>query len=302
MFYLSTSCSSKRRINEVILELVGIGANNIELSGDLILYDGWQQELERLKEQIGLNLLIHNYFPPPSNDAFVLNLASQTPGIRQKSFALIRNAFSLMNDLAIPLYSIHSGFNTDIKPEVSDADGYFKADDNKVQDKTRAQKIFYENLDQLMRISVKGNQRLAVENLFPYSAEKDYSLMAVPSEIQEFMGFAKNHENLGLLLDLGHLNVAAQVHGFKAIDCAQQLLSDYPDKVFELHLSENDGSADSHKVNKSDSWQLNLLEEYYSVVEKIPVVFEWQAGKNSGDSICQGFREVKEKFNGGRYQ
>jgi len=78
MLYLSSSCSSKRKIGEALRELIDLGVRNIELSGNLLLYPGWEEEVISLKKKYNLNFLVHNYFPPlEESPGFVMNLAAR---------------------------------------------------------------------------------------------------------------------------------------------------------------------------------------------------------------------------------
>ena len=75
MLYISTSSIKTDKIKTAVEHLIAAGFKNIELSGGTIYYEGWDNDIIDLQEKHGLNLLCHNYFPPPKHD-FVLNLAS----------------------------------------------------------------------------------------------------------------------------------------------------------------------------------------------------------------------------------
>ena len=61
----------------------------------------------------------------------------------------------------------------------------------------------------------------------------------------------------------------------------EKIFGKYPDKIFEIHISENEGREDSHKVSDSDSWQLELLRQNKKFLLDIPLVFEWCKITNS---------------------
>ena len=90
-FYLSTANSKKNILSEVLDEFIAFGIKNIELSGNLRFYRNMQRDLRNYKRRYGLQLLIHNYFPPVE-DAFVLNLATKNPITTQKNMKLINKA------------------------------------------------------------------------------------------------------------------------------------------------------------------------------------------------------------------
>lgn len=279
IFFLSSTCSSKRQVNEALEELAHFGIRNIELSGNLVFYDGWKEDLINLKQKFSLDLLIHNYFPPIKENAFVLNLASSNDEIRTRSLKLIQSAVELMDEIGIQLYSIHGGMMAQLHPGLENSD--FIVDERKIEDRDKALKNFYTNIDFIMRNFFKEKFRLAVENIYPYRQKKDYFLMMEPKEIFDFFEYSKRYENLGFLLDFGHLNISAKIFGFDKLEFSRQIFSRYPNKIFELHLSENDGFSDEHGITRDNSWQMAILRDYQEVLQQVPIVFEWHNKENS---------------------
>ncbi|MHC4460030.1 MAG: TIM barrel protein [Planctomycetota bacterium] len=294
MFFLSSTCSSHERILEAIKELTGYGVCNIELSGNLTFYGEWRQDLEMLKQRFELNLLIHNYFPPPEGTPFVLNLASNDSDIKQRSFEVIQNAVDLMDEMQIPLYSIHAGRRAYVYPATNSSRFIF--DEEKVEDRAKSTRVFYENIDFVMWNFFHNKHHLAVENIFPdYGLDRNYSLITAPLEITGFLEYSKQYPNLGLLLDLGHLNVSSKMSGFDIKSFTYEILSRYPDKIFELHLSENDGNWDNHEITQEDSWQIELLRQYPEIIRRVPVVFEWN-NKGNIEEFCERFHQIDAIF------
>jgi len=66
---------------------------------------------------------------------------------------------------------------------------------------------------------------------------------------------------LSLLLDLGHLKISANAFGFDWINAAKTILQNYPDRIREIHLSENGGVFDEHLPVFEDSAQISILRE-----------------------------------------
>lgn len=279
----------------MIEELVSFGVYNIELSGNLIFYRKLEQDLMFLKQKYGLNILIHNYFPPVEGDPFVLNLASEDEVIKSKSLELMRNAARLMDKAVIPLYSAHGGYLPYIGPPGLNR-SYFTIDERKITDRDRAVKTIYENIDFIMNKYFKDGHRLAIENGFPFSAQKKYSLFSEPLEIINFINYSSKFPNLGFLLDLGHLAISAQVCGFDKTVFAREILLKHPDKIYELHVSENDGSMDEHNMNLEDSWQISILRQFPQIIQRVPVVFEWRYNGNTRE-ICEHCHRVGALIN-----
>jgi len=296
MFFISSPCSVKKRIDETIQDLLRFGIKNIELSGNLTVYEQWEKDIRFLKDSEKLNLLIHNYFPPPllKEDAFVLNIASTDKKVSRKSLELIGRAFEFINDFDVPLYSLHGGHNVDMAPELKNM--HFIVDKKSKRNKEESSEVFYGNLEKVITEMLPDNKKIAVENLFPFSKEENYCLMTLPEEIEKFLEYSQKYENVGLLLDLGHLNVAGLAFNFDPIKYAQKLLSEYPSKIFQLHLSDNDGTTDLHRVCESHSWQLKLIEDFYDIVKDIPIVFEWSSKVNAENEIRDGIGKIKSRF------
>lgn len=275
----------------MVNELAGMGVTNIELSGNLHYYPGLTADLTGLKGEYGLNLLIHNYFPPPKADHFVLDLASSDPEIRRRTFELIENAVRLMDRIGVGLYSVHSGRTAYARPGVDDHRFIF--DEERVEDRDKAVTTLQENIESVLKRFFEDERRLAIENAFPYySPEKNFCLTATPSEIRDFLDYSRQFANLGFLFDLGHLEVSAAMLGFDKERFAHDILSEHADKIFEIHLSANDGSWDDHNINEDDSWQIELLKQHPDTLRHVPVVCEWC---NNGDikQICRRFHEIQ---------
>ena len=87
-------------------------------------------------------------------------------------------------------------------------------------------------------------------------------LLTSPNEILKFL---KNfHNNVGLLLDVGHLKVSSKTLGFDLVNAHENL------KPFieGYHLSDNDGKKDSNNEFSENSWffkKLKLDAKYISI-------------------------------------
>ena len=75
--------------------------------------------------------------------------------------------------------------------------------------------------------------------------------------------------NLGITLDLGHLNVSARSLDFDKYEFIRRVRG----KVFEVHIHDNDAIVDSHEPLKEDSWISQVLASE-NFDEQIPIVLE----------------------------
>jgi sugar phosphate isomerase/epimerase len=255
-----------------VRQLAESGFKYLELSGGTKYYDNYLNDLSNLKAVYNLKYLIHNYFPPQRED-FVLNLISSDDSIYQRSLQLIRDAIALSKKFEAILYSFHPGYIIELKPNKDQA--YFGYTGVGAQNKREKEELFYHRFSRLLD-SLSADCQIAVENLFPFSKEEDYSLFSQPQEIINFLKKYYDHLNVGILIDLGHLNMASHYLGFDKFRFLEELFSDFSSKVVEIHLSDNDGSYDHHKITSLTSWQISWLTKNRALMGNIPLTLEWR--------------------------
>ena len=237
---------------------------NIELGAGVHVQPG---DLDSLLKLSGMSWLVHNYFPPPENP-FVLNLASQNPGLLAQSRALCEKAIEWCARLRAPFYSVHAGFRADVDP----ASLGRPLQHGQVQDYATAFATFAEAVRSLAEFGAARGVGILVEpNVVPAfnltQGHNEIALLAEPREIEPLMR-AIGHPGAGLLLDTGHLNVTAQTLGFSRtsfLDAAMPYV-----KV--LHVHDNDATFDLHEPVGSTSWVLALL--HSPEVAECPLVVE----------------------------
>jgi len=209
-----------------------------------------QGDLEKVVEMTS-KFLVHNYFPPPAN-SFILNLASDNPTIRQRSLDLARKAIALVRQLNAPFYSIHAGFMTDpygfgnpyfLFPELTETDV--------------RQEVFERFVNALAianQYAIEQGVGLLVENNVCAPQIKGQVLLDRADEFVQLFE-AIDSPNLGILLDFGHLNVAAQTVGFDRLNFIERLTP----YIRCFHVHDNDGTFDSHSPLQPGSWVLEVL-------------------------------------------
>ena len=256
--YVSTNClESPKDVIKVLKEYKKAGIENVELGSVHSFFD--INELRKFQ----FNFLMHNYFPPPKTP-FNFNLASSNNIIREKSIMLAKNAINLCNEINCPLYTFHAGFTVDPqqlgKP--------FK-NKNSTERETAIQ-IFYDSIIELIDYAKKTDIKLAMEpnvvqefNLV--NGKNELLLFADYEEIRQlYKKISKNQ--LGLLLDLGHIAVTSYWLNFDK----DEFVKNCADKVFAVHVSNNDGMKDQHKGLTKDCWQVSKLKLF----KKNPIILE----------------------------
>ena len=186
---------------------------------------------------------------------------------------MIKSVIGLSEELGINLYSLHPGFKHDLIPEKKE--GFFI----KYNEECNKREDFYQTLKSV-QFTVGENFKIAVENLSPKAPDDIYSYLCTPNDIKDFLEYFDNMPNIGILLDLGHLNVASNLLNFDKYEILNWLFSNYSGRIFEIHISENDGSKDLHRISELDSWQIKFLVDHRKNLKDIPLVLEWHNTPN----------------------
>jgi sugar phosphate isomerase/epimerase len=246
--FASTSCvKGGGPLMDRLLSYRDAGIETIELGTRVNLGPNDLSRLVETKPQC----LIHNYFPPP-DDPFILNLASADPIIKQRSLDLAQQAIKLTRQLNAPFYAIHAGFVTDpcgfgnpyfIYPEITEANA-----------RQNAFERYMNALSIINQYALEHEVGLLIEN--NVCAPEIYGQVLL-DRANEFLTLfeAINSTNLGILLDFGHLNVAAHTLGFDRLDFIEQLTP----YIRCFHVHDNNGTHDTHSPVQPDSWVLEVL-------------------------------------------
>ena len=289
MLYITSYCSNEKSIAGVVEQIASFGFKNIEMTGGTGYSEYSEKKLHDLRDKFGLIYLIHNYFPPQKEN-FVLNLASKDISTRSRTFNLVSYAIALSMEFSQHLYSIHAGYVHDLSP-VKGKDGLFLlANPGK-----NSKKAFYDALKHIASNLLPKGFNLAVENAFPAYGNDSFSMLSSPENIFEFLQFAERYKNIGLLLDLGHLNVAAYYQKFDKEIFLESLLSKFKHKVFELHLSKNSGFEDTHEICSAESFEVQFIGANREIFKDIPIVLEWH--KCLSSSVYNEFKRIEDFLN-----
>lgn len=263
-YFISTTCFDKN-FPEEGSSLGNFKGYGIEFSGGKVMDSAALADtLNRFYVNNGKKILIHNYFPPAEND-FVLNLASGDGRIIRQSFELIGKAISLCEKYGVRYYSLHPGFLYDALPQ---SNGYFEFDMKTGLPYGKSLENLTLNFKSVHEIAKGHGIRLAVENLF-----ENPSILKTEKRIRSSLNCTFEEmdrtlsglpEDTGLLLDLGHLNMSAKYFSFDRMDFLERIISKYGSRIFELHISSNNGDFDQHFAPEPDDWQLKALRLFES--------------------------------------
>ena len=265
MIYLSTGLLEKKSTSSIVNYLENLNITNLELSSGP--YEkSLNNFLIKKRTKNKFNFLIHNYFPVPRK-AFVLNLASNKKKIRDQSIKLAKNAIKLSGVLGSKYYSFHAGFLID--PKITSLGKKIK-EKLEITPREIARKNFIKSVNYLSNYAKKYNVNLLIEN--NVLTKKNYTrfkgnpfLFVDEKEINYLMPILP--KNIGLLLDMGHLNVSSKTLKFSKID----FITKCNKWIKGYQLSNNNGLEDENKPIKSDSWFLKYIKKnkFYSLEIKL---------------------------------
>ena len=267
--YISTGAFKENNLSNILKECETTDFHCLELSSGIQFSNLLRNKCKQLSGE--MSFLIHNYFPGPVKP-FVLNLASTDPLTLKLSRDHCQNAIDLCVDLGAPFYSVHSGFAMNLKPEqLGQPDEQSRISAKNVINPKLAYNIFLESIYQINCYAEEKSIGILIENNVVTSkhverGKKDTFLMVKSDEIICLMKDVAS-PNLGLLVDVGHLNVLANALGYDR----GNFLEDVKSHIRAFHLSENDGITDQNMSVRKDSWFLPHLKEFPNAVVVLEV-------------------------------
>ncbi len=260
--YISLSAISKKSTLDKLKICLDSNIKNIEIGPG----EKFQKDIEKIISKFKLNCLFHNYvFTSKRN--FVINLASLNKSVLSRSIEFCKKGIELSKNIGAKIYSFHAGFRIDISDKLRLGK---KLPRDKLAPYKKAYHIFVDSVRLLCNYAHTKNIRLAVEpNVITKSNLLDVKNRPVLicdmiecSRLLDDVG----EENLGLLLDLGHLKVTSNILGFDKFEFVERLKNN----IFIIHIHDNDGMEDEHKIIKKDFWFLKYLRFF----KGIPLVIE----------------------------
>jgi len=276
--FVSTNCLPLP-VRETVIALTGAGILNIELGPTQEYHEGIEEFLASIREA---RFIIHNYFPAP-RDPFILNLASTDEQVRERSIAQAKKSIELCHFLKSDLFSVHAGFAAD--PGLGAEHLDFASADG-LADYETAFNHFVASIQELLNLAVPLGIKVAVENNVCPQGYRRFLLLSEASEFERLFAELPS-SNLGINLDMGHLNVSAKSLDFDKYEFVRRLR----DKILSFHLHDNDAITDSHQPLSEDSWILPVLAGG-NFDEQVPLVLEMH--NMSVDRIYSQIDIIKE--------
>ena len=243
IFVSTTFAKDDSKISEVLKVCKNEKIYNIELGSN----HTYEKNFEKIVNKYNFQFIIHNYFPVPKK-SFVVNIASLNKKIRDLSLNHVKKSIIFCNATKSKLYTFHPGFlNYDFIWKEKIIKKNYKL----------AYKQMLLSLNEIVRFAKKQKVKIAIETEGSYK-KRDYLLMQKPNEYKELFKYFKP-KDLGINLNLGHLNLAAKAFKFSKHNFVE-LIKKY---VLALELSDNNGLEDEHLPLKKNKWYWKIIDDPY---------------------------------------
>lgn len=250
--YVSTVCLQNTvAVEHRIQKYIDNGITAIELGGRVKT----TPQTIALLEHFPVQLLLHNYFPPVENP-FYINLASPDPTIQSRSIDYIKRNIERSATFGADLYTFHAGFITD--PSGTNEHGLLFASPPADEETTeKAIERFVEGLSQIIPHAESYNVHLAIENNI---CRREHIGQLILQTKDEFIDLFQRISSpyLGILVDIGHLQVTANTLG----DDSQQFLQSLRPYIRAFHLNQNNGIIDSAEPIQMDNPLFNTIRSF----------------------------------------
>jgi len=263
--YVATSCLiNGDNVFDVLHSYARVNLKHVELGCSHRYID----DLAPAKfEPYDFTFIAHHYFPPPA-EPFIVNLASPDPAILNRSREHIKQAIDFCHSLGIKLFSFHAGFRAD--PD----EKFGFPQDCPVAPYEAAFTTFAESIDIINAYAQPRGIKIAIENnvLAESNVTNGRNKFLLLCEAEEFdrlwERIASDSDNVGMVLDLGHLKVTSHWLNFDRY----QFINRVKDRVFALHVHENNGQVDEHRELDENSWCLEVIGR--DDFNRLPIVLE----------------------------
>ena len=205
---------------------IGAGKNNTEYSKLVGILNKYRKENQVI-------FTIHQSIWLPSDD-FYINIASSDRQIREDSIKCIQKNIEFARDIGVRDISFHGGYATD---KLSQEYEFAPLDSQNSISYEEAYDNSIDSLNKLKRIA-NNDIKLSIEN-FNFRPERRYLFSRVGD-------FDRLPEGIGVILNIGHLYYTQKK--LEQDNYINEMINALNDRVNEIHINDNDGSEDLHKL------------------------------------------------------
>ncbi len=164
--------------------------------------------LKEVAESKDLKLTLHSPFAD-------INIAAPNPVLRKTILKLQKKSIVHAHQLDCQVWVFHPGLKTGVS-------SFYLGKDWQLN---------LESVRTLLRFARKHDVEIAIENV-----PEPYPFLM--KSVEDFTRFYDElGDDIGLTLDIGHANLNNQI---------QKFITHFPDRIIHIHVSDNDGTSDSH--------------------------------------------------------
>jgi len=267
--YLSSGAFRTRSVNGVIDDALRLGVKRVEMSSGLEHEPDLEHALKR-GMSLGLDFLVHNYFPAPAEPK-VLNLTASDADGLSWSLNHCRHAIDLAKMVNCDFYSLHSGYAVALSPQMlGKPDAQAEAFGKTAINREDAYQTMIASVREVADYAAAKGKSLLLENnvispVYLKRAPQNPLLMTHAAEIVRFI-LDVHRPNVGFLIDVGHTKVSATALNYDA----HKFMDEVAPYIQALHLSDNDGLEDQNLPYTKDAWFAPRLKDF----SDLPIVIE----------------------------
>ncbi|MEM2001501.1 MAG: sugar phosphate isomerase/epimerase family protein [Candidatus Methanomethylicaceae archaeon] len=198
--------------------------------GLLEVLDEWKDRLTKARVKV-LNELCAS-FPlkyTVHGPILDLNIASSNPRVRTCALKLILESMERAHDIGAEVYVVHPGLRTPLE--------------NLVPNVNSSLNLY--SLEKIVSYGEKIGLKVAIENM-------PANTPCLLQRTEEFFSLMENGLSIYIALDVGHANTTSQLEAF---------LSKLNDRIIHLHLHDNYGKDDEHRIIGDGTVNWSLLRE-----------------------------------------
>lgn len=265
-------------IGESIEKCLELGFELVELGAAHKYEDGAVETVMELREKYpDKKFTIHARFPPArtnkpegrksnnSNHHYTMNLSDSKE--HENILKAVKKMFDIGERLNVDVVGIHSGCAAEVR-WIEYEFGFETFEMIKPIPLETAKRNMIVILEELVNIAEERGIKLAIE-VQPSMPVKP--LLTNPESFEWVFSNFKS-KFFGLLLDIGHLQLAAASEGYNPYEFVKK----FKDKIFELHLHDCKHGRDHFAVGTGEI----DFKKYFEIIglstlKKIPIVFEY---------------------------
>ena len=266
IFVSTTFAKDDSKISNVLLICKKANISNIELGSNHV----YEKNFIKIVNRYNFSSIVHNYFPIPKK-SFVVNIASFQKEIRNLSIKHIKKAILFCKATNSKLYTFHPGFVGDplkASRNIKNYDFIWKKSEEKKNYKL-AFKHMLSSLKIIVKFAKKNGLKVAIETEGASYKKNNFGLMQKPEEYKKlFRHFGRNE--LGINLNIGHLNLASKAFKFSKIKFVNYI----ENYIVAIEVSHNNGIRDQHLPIKKKAWYWKILNR--KKFSAIPIILEYR--------------------------